>query len=256
LLASLLILPLKACEPPRSAVTARAEHATSTAPVVADAPAAPAAPVSKPAAEKDNSAELAALEGKAPTSLSVSEILLVNDGKAKQKRADAQAFSRKLQEQPDLLKDRATQSQVMRLVADPDTAAIALGALAESRSPVGADLLHEAWTSRAFPPATAELARTLLFSKDVRPSASPGLAVALDLRDAETSCEAMQKALPKAQTHADARAFPVLGKLSSHRGCGPKKADDCYECLRDQPKLLAGAVNAAKRRKAPSYPLR
>ena len=93
----------------------------------------------------------------------------------------------------------------------------------------------------------------MLLSRDVRPNASPALAVAIALRSAET-CEAVQSALPKARSDGDRRALYLLTKLNSRRGCGDKKADDCYACLRSQTKEVIAATNAVKRRDPPSYP--
>jgi hypothetical protein len=152
-----------------------------------------------------------------------------------------------------LANDAAVQAQLLRLAVDPDTAAVALGAMARLRAPIGAELLYEAWTSRSVPPATAELARALLLSHDVRAGASPALAVALELRNAD-NCEAFAAALPQAKTDGDSRSLAPLGKLNGRHGCGPQKSGDCYACLRSRPKEVLATIDAVKRRHAPSYP--
>ncbi len=247
-----LILIVYAGQPAPSAVAAAPRAVASAA--VPSPPAEVAVPL--PAVEhKFSKAALAELEGKAPASLSVEELLLVNQGRAEHKREEAQALSRKLQEQPELAKDATVQAQLLRLAADPDTASVALVALAHAPSPVGSDLLYEVWTSRPVAAGTAELARSLLYSREVRPTVSPALAAALDLRGAET-CEATQAALPQARSAGDRRALAPLAKLNSRRGCGAKKTEDCYACLRAKVKPLLATIDAVKRRNAPSYPTR
>jgi hypothetical protein len=251
-LASLLIVVLLAGEPPRQ--SALAEPAASAVAAVSMADAAPAAP---PAAAKDKpaGATLAELESKAPDSLSVRELLLLNEGRAERKRETAQALFHKLQSNPDLAKDESVQAELLRLAADPDTAATALAAMAEARSPIGLDLLYEVWTSRSTPAGTAELARSLLYSQNVRPNASAALAVALELR-AASSCEAVLAALPRALSDGDRRSSSTFAKLNSRRGCGTKKTQDCYPCLRSEMKRVVAATVAVKSRNAPSYPTR
>ena len=109
------------------------------------------------------------------------------------------------------------------------------------------------WTGTAVRNDTTELAGTLVYSTDVRPKASPALSVALDLRLAET-CPQFQTSLPKALKDGDRRALHSLTKLLSKRGCGPKKADDCFACLREQKDELTATINAVKSRRPPSYP--
>jgi hypothetical protein len=182
---------------------------------MAVAPAAEAAP--PPVVAGDNaSAERAAvaLSGRDPASLSVDEILLLNESRVERKRSDAQALSQKLQAQPELAKDASIQAKLMRFAADPDTAADALVTMARAPAPVGPDLLYAVWLSRSSAPGTAELARSLLDSREVRPAASPALAVALALREADT-CDAVRAALARTQIDGDDRAMPALVELSS-----------------------------------------
>lgn len=174
------------------------------------------------------------------------------EGRAEQKRASASALRQKLEQAPALGKDGATQNQLLHLAEDPATAVDALSAMAHLDAPVGADLLYEVWTSTQTRTDTTELARALLYSTDVRPKASPALSVALDLRVAET-CEQDQAILPKALTDGDRRAVHLLTKLTAKRGCGPKKTDDCYSCLRAKADEVTATINAAKSRRAPSF---
>jgi hypothetical protein len=245
----LLIVVLIALQPEPTPQAALAVPATSA---VAAAPSVAVARAAAPVDDKPKDLSVAGLEGKTPDQLSVEELLLLNESKAQHKREDAKALSRKVQEQPELANDQAVQAQLLRFAADPDTAADALAAMAQARAPIGADLLYEVWTTRSLPATTTELARTLILSRDVRPRASPALAVAIALRVAET-CEAVQTTLPKARTDGDRRSLYLLTKLNSRRGCGDKKADDCYACLRSQTKEVIATTNAVKRRDPPGY---
>jgi hypothetical protein len=249
--ASLLILGLLVAEPARTTPAPAVTRAAASLPTLETAPAAPPPTgEAKPAPET-----LKALEAKPADTLSVAELLLLNEGRAQQKRADAEALSQKLQQQPALANDESVQAQLWRLALDPDTAAIALGAMARAPAPVGADLLYEVWTSRAVSPGTVELARSLLFSHAVRQNASPALAVALDLRNAD-NCDAIQAALPKASSDGDRRSLSALAKLNSHRACTAKTMGDCNPCLSGPVKPVVAAVMAAKRRPGPHYPTR
>jgi hypothetical protein len=244
----LLILVLLVREPAKPPLAATVASAAA-APPLAEAPPA----VAPPASEGKPRASLASLEAKPGDALSVEEVLLLNEGRAQKKRADAQALSQKLQQQPDLARDESIQAQLLRLAADPDTADVALGAMAQAPAPVGPDLLYEVWTSRAASAGITELARSLLFSRDVRAHASPALAVALELRLAD-SCEAVQAVLPKALSDGDRRSLSSLAKLNSRRACGAKNTGDCNPCLLGPVKPVVAAVVAAKRRPAPHYP--
>jgi hypothetical protein len=247
-LASLFILTLLALQPAeqphREAIAATGS--SSAAPAEPPAPAA-----SEP--KKEPEPTLAELEAKAPASLSVDELLVLNEARAARKRQQAHSLSAKLQKDSELAKDSAVQAELLRLAADPDTAAAALATMAQARSAIGADLLYEVWTSRSLPSATAELARSLLYSRDVRPHASAALAVALELRGAE-SCEAVQAALPRAASEGDRRSLAALAKLNARRGCGENEAQDCYACLRSQMKPVVTAIAKVKGRRPPRYP--
>jgi hypothetical protein len=242
-----LMLAFQPAPRPQAALAAPVTSAAAAAQSAQASPSAPAVVDDKP-----KTLAVAGLEGKSPEQLSVDELLLLNESRAQHKREDAKALSHKLQEQPELSKDEAVQAQLLRFAADPDTAADALGALAQTRSPIGADLLYEVWTTRSLPSTTTELARTLLLSRDVRPSASPALSVAIALRSAE-SCAAVQSALPQARSDGDRRALYLLTKLNARRGCGEKKNDDCYACLRSQNKEVIASINAVKAKKPPAY---
>src|SRR5262249_7465252 len=96
---------------------------------------------------------------------------------------------------------------------------------------LGPDLLYEVVASPKGRTETAQLAEDLLAAKEVRDKASPALALTLDLRAAQ-QCEDYKALLPRAAEVGDRRAIPTLAKLTSKKGCGDTKRDDCFECLR------------------------
>jgi hypothetical protein len=211
-----------------------------------------AAPVTKPSDERAGPAARTGLEGKAPETLSASELLSLADGRVEREREAAKALERKVQGNPALIKDKAVQTELLRLAGDGDTAREALATMIQLEAPYNADLLYEVWTGTLAKNDTTELARTLVYSTDVRPKASAALSVALELRLAET-CEQYRAALPLALKAGDRRSLHLLTKLTNKRGCGPKKTEDCFACLRDPSDELTATINAVKSRRPPSY---
>lgn len=223
--------------------------------------AAPASPAvareaalnTKPAAasEKVRPDALAALETKPLASLSAAELLALAAGRSERRLDTAQALRKKLKDEPGLAKDKAVQVELLKQATDTETAREALAAMAALEGSLSADLLYEVWTGTSAKNDATELAQALVYSTDVRPKASPALAVALDLRQAET-CEQFQSALPRALKDGDRRALHLLVKLGGKRGCGPKKSQDCYACLRAAPDELTATINAVKSRRSPA----
>jgi hypothetical protein len=219
--------------------TTNAEPASSTA-----------SPV--PIPEHPASVSIAELEAKAPEALSARELVLLAEARSEQQQAAANALWHKIEGNPALAKDSAVTSDLTRMAGDERTARAALAGMAALESPTGADLLYEIWTATAQRSDTTELARALLYSPDVRPKTSPALAVALALRAAD-SCEQYQAILPQALKDGDRRSLHLLSKLNGKHGCGPKKAADCYACLREHSDELTATINAVKSRRPPSY---
>jgi len=175
------------------------------------------------------------------------------EGKREERLQKLSELRDKVRQNPALLADKAVQVELLQASRDPQTAPRALLALASAGSSLGADLMYETWTSTHARTEGTDLSRSLLYSADVRPHASPALSVALELRAAE-SCEQFKAALPRALKDGDRRSLIPLAKLVSRRGCGPKKAADCYACLREDKDELVATINAAKSRRAPAFP--
>lgn len=214
----------------------------------ANAPAKSAKPKARPGL-------LAELEGRSPESLSASELVKLAEGRSERQREAAEALREKIEDDASLVQDKAVQDELLRLSGDAETARDALAAMAVAEAPIGPDLLYEAWTGTTAKTDATELARALVYSKDIRPKASPALAVALDLRVAE-KCEELKAVMPRALKDGDRRVHHLLTKLVPKRGCGPKKNEDCYACLREPADELTATINAVKSRKPPSYSAR
>lgn len=192
---------------------------------------------------------LLAIERQKPQNRTADEAVALASGKAAQTLASVGKLRARLAADPGLAKDPKVLADLRRFAQESDTSRDALAAMAALPGALSADLLYEAWTSTAERSQTTELAQALLFSRDVRPKASPALAVALDLREAD-SCEDNAKILPRAIEVGDKRAFAPLSRLLRHNGCGPTKRDDCYACLREGDDLKK-ALSTVKLRREP-----
>jgi hypothetical protein len=251
----------KSSAPVASVVSSTARVAASAAPATSTAPAPSAtATVTKKQAEPPPQpapprpvatakADLAELEGlKQHTS---QQALTLSNEHAAERIKAVQELGQRLARDATLINKPEIVEQLRGYADEGETAREALAALAVVPGPVGPDLLYDVWTRTPKRTPITELAEALNYAKDVRPRASPALAVALDLRRAE-SCQAVKAILPRANQHGDKRALVPLVKLMSKRGCGPAKKDDCFACLgkRDE---VRDAITEARGRKEPKY---
>jgi hypothetical protein len=248
----------RAVESPPKTPTAGSQTPQASAPAPR-VPTRPPAPISEADEARDNSllgraasgdqAALAEIERKPDIERSAREAVAVAQGHAAQRRRVARELREKIVKNPKLGEDPETIKLLREQAQDPDSAREALSAMAAIPSSVSTDLLYEVWSKNPKRTATTELAEALLYSNDVKSKASPALAVTLDLRRAGT-CDASKALLAQAKQHGDRRVLGPLMKLTGKRGCGPKKADDCFACLgkRDE---VRDAVKAARGRKEP-----
>jgi hypothetical protein len=189
------------------------------------------------------------LSAKPVADFDVEEAISLSLGQSAQDVRAARALRDRIDHDPGLIKDAEVLSELRRYSDDPETSRDALAAMANVPGPISADLIYEVWTATASRTTATDLARSLIYSKEVRAKASPALAVTLDLRDAET-CEQNRDLLPRVTTDGDKRAFHLLSKLTRKYGCGPNKRADCYACLRDG-KDLDAAMKVVKTRREP-----
>jgi len=169
-------------------------------------------------------------------------------------QAALKAYEQALELDPALAKDQTLLGDVRLAAAVESTAEQALAIAARRLGSDGADLLYHVWVFTKAKTATTQLAKQLVYGKDVRPKASPALAVALDLREAE-GCEAIKALLPRVILHGDTRVLRILQPLTVKRGCGDRERDDCYPCLREDTSLT-DAIAAAGKRPGPQFLMR
>lgn len=234
--------------------------ASISAPVVAPAPSpspvVSASPDEKPKPltllERVSSGDDAAikeLSAKPLAELRVEEAISLSLGQSAQDVRAVRALRDRVDHDPGLIKDPEVLAQLRRYSDDPETARDALAAMANVPSPISADLIYEVWTGTAQRTTSTDLARSLIYSKEVRAKASKALALALDLRDADT-CEKNKELLPRAESDGDRRSYHLLNKLTRKYGCGAGKRQDCYACLRGSTDLDS-ALKAVKPRREP-----
>jgi len=189
------------------------------------------------------------LSAKPVADLRVEEAISLSLGQSAQDVRSARALRDRVEHDPGLIKDPEVLAQLRRNSDNPETARDALAAMANVPGPISADLIYEVWTATAARSTATDLARSLIYSKEVRAKASKALAIALDLRDADT-CEKNRDLLDRVSSDGDRRSFHLLNKLTRKYGCGPNKRQDCYACLRDG-KDLDAALKVVKARREP-----
>jgi hypothetical protein len=196
-------------------------------------------------------AALEALRERPPGERSADETIAVAQGRVAQQIGELRQLHERLQRDRALSTDPHSIETLLKLTQDPRTASEALRVVADLRSPTGPDLLFHIWTATPERTDTTRLGEELLFSKDVRPRASPALSVVLDLRDTQ-DCQQVRGVVARAEQHADRRALVALRRLQRRGGCGPRQTEDCYPCLRGGPEVER-ALAAAASRDAPAF---
>jgi serine/threonine-protein kinase len=150
----------------------------------------------------------------------------------------------------------ASHPRVLRdvmMAARSDAWEAALRVAAALPGPEGADILFDVWASTPKATTATQRARDLLVTDATRARATEAVRVAFDLRSAQgQACELRRPIVTRAVQAADTRALRPLLILAGRNGCGPRKRDDCFECLRGDD-LLPRAIDHAKNTPAPDY---
>jgi hypothetical protein len=189
------------------------------------------------------------LTEKPPGERTAEETLALADAQAVDKRAQLAELARKIKLLPQFGRASSTAKIVAQFVQDRQVSTDALRMLAALPNEIGPDLLYSIWTGAREQDDLSKWIEQLLYSKDVRAHASPALDVALDLRQV-TDCDKALTILVRAKEHGDRRSLVLLNRLHNKRGCGERKLDDCFTCLRKGDELKDATV-AARTRKAP-----
>src|SRR5690606_21708206 len=95
-------------------------------------------------------------------------------------------------------------------------------------------------------PVVKGQAEKALSEPETLESASPSLRLVLDLEEAKT-CEDTKALVSRAAIVGDKRALPELTKLQETSGCGRRKDQDCYPCLREDDELGAAIKTIEQR---------
>jgi hypothetical protein len=238
-----------------------AEPSASAAQLPAPLPPVPTASLTATADEKPkpltllervatgDDAAVKELSAKPVSDLRIEEAISLSLGQSAQDVRAARALRDRVDHDPGLIKDPDVLTQLRHYTDDPETARDALATMANVPGPISADLIYEVWTATASRTTATDLARSLIYTKEVRAKASPALAIALDLRDADT-CEKNRDLMDRVTADGDRRTFHLLGKLTRKYGCGANKRADCYACLRTGVDLDA-AMKTVKARREP-----
>jgi hypothetical protein len=170
--------------------------------------------------------------------------------RASDKKTEINDLKRKITLVPKIVnEDKPTASRIKELSSDREVATAMLSMLVSLPGNVGTDLLYSLFRDMKAESENANFAEQLLYSKDVRPKLSPPLAALLDVRRAE-KCEPALGFLKVLKAEGDRRALPSLMRFYNKRGCGDKKLDDCWKCLRS-PDILKDVTAEIAKRPAP-----
>ncbi len=134
--------------------------------------------------------------------------------------------------------------QTAQVKASSDAAFALLEGAMGSR---GADIAYDLVTTEKVRPWVQSRAETFLQSKSFEKVATPGLRAIVKLRYAG-GCEEKRAAFPELKKVSDERALFELVPLQDKSGCGARKKDDCYPCLRTSNEL-DDAITAVRSRK-------
>lgn len=243
----------QAAKPSSTQGPASARPATPPAPKSSSESEATASITSLPSlverAEQGDPNAIEQIEKRPDTERTITEALAWARGKSALKQHVMASIAKQLRSDLPLSADRETLGRLRPFTEDPETATEALAILASLRTPMSADMLYDVWVRKREKTDAAQLAKSLLYTPEVRDSASDALAVVLDLR-AATTCEQVKDILPRAQQKGDVRSLHLLGKLNSRYGCGRRGGQDCYACLRGTT-AIGDAIAEVRRRPAP-----
>lgn len=100
----------------------------------------------------------------------------------------------------------------------------------------GSEILYDLRETPEIRAAVRKQAATALRAAEESDLVTPALLFLLRL-EREKDCEKLLSLLQEQGQDADSRALPALRKLQAREGCGPRKKDDCFACLREGEEL-------------------
>jgi serine/threonine-protein kinase len=207
------------------------------------------------AAKAGSDSALYALEQRSNDDRSVDEWLALSQAHLMRKQVDKAlaAFAAAIEGDELAREDKALLGALRHLADDTSHSERILRFAADHLGTIGADFLFDVWSKTSAKTEATTRAFELLSTRGVKKNLSPALALALELREAE-SCEQYAKLLPRVEQVGDERVLTRLRDLRKDRGCGASGRDDCYPCLRGGG-LLDAAYGQAAMRKAPRFSL-
>ena len=240
--------------PSGATIAAPPPTASAEAPPPTSASAAPPKMSAMDKVASGDEAAMKSIADKATADRTVEETLALGGGRRAAKIAEIEKLGRTLAKNPELAKDAQMLKRLRKDAKDAEISLQVLKILAAIPGSEGIDVLYDIWVRTRGTTPTTELAEELVMSKEVRPKASPALAVALDLRTTK-ECADVEKVVVRAKEHGDTRSLILLGRLMRRFGCGDKKNEDCYPCLRKGTgkAALKDAMKESRKRAGPKF---
>jgi len=132
---------------------------------------------------------------------------------------------------PPMVGEDAIQQVVQRAAnGAPDVMELAFDLMENGMGAGGPELLYTIAITDKMGKLPRDRAEKALLGEKVRKTASPALAIAIDLRATKSPCE-RKKLFARARDEGDTRCLPYLTPLLASNGCGFLGTGDCYKCL-------------------------
>ena len=132
---------------------------------------------------------------------------------------------------PNLNENSKIAGALFRSAQSPKASAATFRLLKGPMGPAGVGIIYDLARMDGISAWVRRQATMSLDEPDVRQAAGPALVLILDL-ESKTACEDVRPLVERAALVGDKRALPLLEKLKKADGCGARKKDDCYPCLR------------------------
>jgi serine/threonine-protein kinase len=240
------------------ALTSSPSSPPSAARVSTPVPPAGAAPVSATLASKPPTAELEAARAKGAPGLEalaerypknldlLLELVSAYDGQNDHARAVG-AIGRALSLDPKLAEDAQISTALFKAAQAKASSDASFALLEGPMGSRGADIVYDLATTKGVRQNIKQRALSWLQTKEFDRASSASLNIAVALRQAQ-SCQQKHALLLRAKNVGDERSLSELKKLEARTGCGRRKRDDCYACLRKDDRLKQ-AITAIEGRK-------
>lgn len=200
------------------------------------------------AARAVGSTALLSLAERYPAEARIQEALSVAYAKERKYQEALDAAKRATELDPQLNESREISGALYRAAQAKNVSDEAFRFLRTAMGARGADIIYDLSVGETLRPWVKAEASRVLAQPELLESASPELAVTIQLLNTK-ECAPLVGLVQKAGATADARALPRLRELEVTTGCGVQKSSDCYPCLRGGD-ALASAIGAIEARQA------